>query len=181
MHRSISRFSSILLAVCLLGSIVMSVNAEETSSPAAPARPDCSSAKHRKLRMLLGEWTVSEDDKVVGHNTLSPVFGDCAVHEEWKSAGGSDGTSLTFYDSQLDIYRQTWIDNHGIILELSGGFEGDSLVLEGERPSGRDPKTTVHHRIRWTPNDGGGFQQVWTVSTDGDKTWKTIFDGRYAK
>ena len=181
MHRPIAKLSSILLAASLLGGFVMSANAEEASSPIAPARPDCSSTKHQKLRMLLGEWTVSEDDKIVGHNTLSPVFGDCAVREEWKSAGGSDGTSLTFYDSQLDIYRQTWIDSQGIVLELSGGFEGDSLVLEGRRPSVRDPKTTVHHRIRWTPNEGGGFQQVWTVSTDGDRTWKTIFNGRYAK
>jgi hypothetical protein len=181
MHRTVRIPSSLLLATILLWSLLMSAHAEEKTKPVVPAQPDCSSAKHQKLRMLIGEWTVSEGDKVVGHNTLSPVFGDCAVREEWKSAGGSDGTSLTFYDSQLDIYRQTWIDSHGIVLELSGGFDGDSLVLEGKRPSVNEPKTIVHHRIRWTPNEGGGFQQVWTVSTDGDKTWKTIFNGRYAK
>jgi hypothetical protein len=131
--------------------------------------------------MLLGEWTVTEEGKVVGHNSLTAVFGDCAVREEWRSASGSKGTSLTFYDLQLDIYRQTWIDSKGIVLELSGRFEGDSLVLEGPRPSVEDPATTVHNRIRWTPNKEGGFQQVWTVSTDGGKNWRRIFNGKYAR
>jgi hypothetical protein len=134
------------------------------------AGPDCSSAKQRKLRVLLGEWTVTEDGKVVGHNSLTPVFGDCAVREEWRSASGSQGTSLTFYDYQLDIHRQIWIDSKGVVLELSGQFDGDSLVLKGLRPSLEDPATSVHHRSRWSPNEDGGFQQAWTVSSDGGKT-----------
>jgi hypothetical protein len=180
MHAVTRPIQSAALAALLLGSSVMTASADETKKPAAPM-PDCSSAKHQKLRMLLGEWTVTEDGKVVGHNTLTPVYVDCAVREEWKSASGSEGTSLTFYDSQLDIYRQTWIDSNGIVLELSGRFEGDSLVLEGKRPSTRDPGTTVDNRITWTPNEGGGFQQVWTVSNDGGKSWKRIFNGKYAK
>ena len=91
-----------------------------TASADDSNRPDCSSIKHQKLRMLLGEWTVTEDGKVVGHNSLTSVFGDCAVREEWRSTTGSKGTSLTFYDFQLDIYRQTWIDRKGMVLELSG-------------------------------------------------------------
>lgn len=159
----------------------MPASADDSKKPAALRKPDCNSAKHQKLRMLLGEWTVTEAGDVVGHNKLTPVYGNCAVREDWKSTGSPEGTSLTFYDSQLDIYRQTWIDSNGIVLELSGGFDGDSLVLEGKRPSVRDAKVTVNNRIRWTPNNDGGFQQVWTVSTDGGKTWKQIFDGKYAK
>jgi hypothetical protein len=131
--------------------------------------------------MLLGEWTVTEDGRIVGHNSLTPVVGGCAVREEWRSASGSNGTSLSFYDSQLDIYRQTWIDSHGIVLELGGQFDGDSLVLEGIRPSVENPAIDAHHRISWTPNKEGGFQQVWTVSTDGGKTRKQIFNGKYAR
>ena len=179
MHLPFKRFRFAMFAALLLGGFTMSVHADQASNP--PPMPDCSSAKHQKLRILIGRWTVTENGKVLGHNTLTPVFGNCAVREEWKSNGGSDGTSLSFYDSQLDIYRQTWIDNQGIVLELSGQFDGDSLVLEGQRPSTEDPGTTVHNRIRWTPNDGGGFQQVWTVSSDGGKTWKQIFNGKYAK
>jgi hypothetical protein len=157
---------------------MMTASAEDSGSAAGP---DGSSPKHRNLRMLLGEWTVTEDGKVVGYNSLTPVFGDCAVREEWRSASGSKGTSLTFYDDQLDLYRQTWIDSKGVVLELSGQFDGDSLVLEGLRPAVEDPATTVHHRIRWSPNAEDGFQQVWTVSTDGGKTRKQIFNGKYAR
>jgi hypothetical protein len=174
-------FSATLGLSLLIGGMAMTVVAGESNASAPPPLPDCTSAKHQKLRMLLGNWTVTEDDKLVGHNTLTPVYGDCAVREEWKSASGSDGTSLTFYDSQLDLYRQTWIDSHGLVLELSGGFEGEALVLEGTRPSLSDPQATIHNRIRWSPNKGGGFQQLWTVSTDGGTTWKPIFNGTYAK
>ncbi len=180
MQRPVSVIRSVVFAALLLGGSGISAFADESTKPAAPPMPDCKSAKHQKLGMLLGEWTVSQAGKVVGHNKLSPVYGHCAVREEWKSAGGSEGTSLTFYDSQLDIYRQTWIDSNGLVLELSGAFDGDSLVLKGKRPSVRDPKTMVDNRIRWTPNKGGGFQQLWTVSNDGGKTWKQIFDGKYS-
>ena len=70
MHRTLRKPSTVLLAVCMLGSLAMSANAEETSGPAAPARSDCSSAKHQKLRMLLGEWTVSTD----GDKTWKTIF-----------------------------------------------------------------------------------------------------------
>lgn len=180
MHAVTRSIQSAALAALLLGSSVMTASADETKNPATPV-PDCHSAKHQKLRMLLGEWTVTEDGKVVGHNTLTPVYGDCAVREEWKSASGSEGTSLTFYDSQLDIYRQTWIDSRGIVLELSGRFDGDSLVLEGRRPGMKDPRASIDNRIRWTPDKDGGFRQEWTVSSDGGKSWKTVFDGKYAK
>jgi hypothetical protein len=133
------------------------------------------------MRMLLGEWTVTEAGKIVGHNRLTPVFGSCAVREEWRSASASHGTSLTFHDFQVDIYRQTRIDSKGMVLELSGQFDGDSLVLEGMRPSVEDPATSLHHRISWTPNEEVGFQQVWTVSTAGGKTRKQVFNGKYAR
>lgn len=180
MHRSFGMIHTAVLVTSLIGSSAMNAAAEESKKPPA-SMPDCNTAKHQRLRMLLGSWIVTEDGKEVGRNTLSPVFGDCAVREDWKASSGSIGTSLTFYDSQLDIYRQTWIDGQGIVLELKGGFEGDALVLEGQRPSMRDPGKVIDNRIRWSPNEGGGFQQVWTVSNDGGKSWKQIFNGRYAK
>lgn len=180
MFRSFGVIHAAVLVALLMGISAMNAAAEESEKPSVPM-PDCSSAKHQRLRMLLGSWIVTEGGKEVGRNTLSPVFGDCAVREEWKATSGSVGTSLTFYDSQLDIYRQTWIDGQGLVLELKGGFEGDALVLEGQRPSMRDPGNVIENRIRWSPNEGGGFQQVWTVSRDGGVSWTQFFNGRYAK
>jgi hypothetical protein len=63
---------------------IITATADDSRRPEAPASLGCSSLKHQKLRMLLGKWTITEHGKVVVHNSLTPIFGDCAVREEWR-------------------------------------------------------------------------------------------------
>jgi hypothetical protein len=51
------------------------------------------------------------------------------------------------------------------------------MVLSGTSPGDR----TSRQRITWTPLEGGRLRQHWESSGDGGRTWKTVFDGTYAR
>ena len=117
--------------------------------------------------------------RAVGKNVITKVYDGCALREEWTSAGAPfAGSSYNAYDRGRGVWHQTWVDNSGRLLLLEGGLKDGAMVLEGTTV--RDDKT-VHHRITWTPRDDGKVRQVWTISQDGATTWKTGFDGLYAR
>ena len=93
--------------------------------------------------------------------------------------GGGRGRSVNFYDRNDGQWHQVWIDDRGQPLYLSGGFDGTSMILQGET---RDTagKATLQ-RITWTPQPDGRVRQHWESSADTGKNWSTVFDGYYAR
>jgi len=80
------------------------------------------------------------------------------------------------WDSAKKRWSQTWVDDKGNVLLLTGGRQGPKMVLEGDKPQGQG---TIRNRITWTPEAGGHVHQLWETSTDGGKTWERAFDGDY--
>jgi hypothetical protein len=71
------------------------------------------------------------------------------------------------------------VDNGGLVLRLDGEFAGGKMVLSGETLDSTG--TTVLNRITWQQMAPGAVRQLWEVSMDRGKTWRTVFDGRYRK
>ena len=88
-----------------------------------------------------------------GHNRITSILGGCALREEWTGASGTHGTSLNMFDAGARRWRQTWVDDGGTVLLLTGEFEGGRMVLEGDSPAAGG--ATVRQRITWTPLPGG--------------------------
>lgn len=86
---------------------------------------------------------------------------------------------MNVFDVQTQQWHQTWIDNTGYLLKLSGGMESTSMVMSGET-RGKENKPILN-KITWTPIQNGDVRQHWQVSNDHGKTWKTAFDGLYQK
>ena len=176
--------SSVVRAVALAAlaalaalSIPFAVAAQSTAAPqAAP----CSTAEYRQFDFWIGDWEVRRPDgRVVGHNKIEPALNGCTLVEQWTSTGNSRGTSLNFYDSASRQWHQTWIDNSGSPIYLNGGLSDGKMVLESQTKNAQGQN--VHHRITWTPLEGGGVRQHWESSSDGARTWTTLFDGQYRK
>ena len=153
------------------------------ASVAADAQPPkpCTAPEHRQFDFWVGEWVVRNPaGKEAGRNRIEKSNDGCVLHERWTSSTSPyRGESLNVYDAPRKVWHQTWVDNGGLLLTLEGGLRDGAMVLEGERPAkggGRE-----HHRIRWTPGADGTLRQHWEVSGDDRRTWKTLFDGRYAK
>jgi hypothetical protein len=157
------------------------VSAADSGQAAAPtpAPKPCTAPAYREFDFWLGSWDVTNPaGKTAGTNRITGILGGCALREEWTGAGGSSGTSLNVYDADAKRWRQTWVDDRGGVLLLSGGIRKGKMVLEGDTPA--PGGATVRQRITWTPLSGGRVRQFWDSSADGGKTWKTEFDGIYA-
>lgn len=152
-------------------------------APAFGADPklpsSCADAAYRQFDYWLGDWNVATmDGKLVGRDRVQKVYGGCVVQEHWTSVDGGTGGSYSIYDFTRKVWHQTWVDSTGTLLVLEGGLKDGHMVLTGDNtlPGGR----RAMNRMSWTPIDGK-LRQLWEVSEDNGKTWKTVFDVYYTK
>ena len=154
--------------------------ASDPPAQATPAPKPCMAPAYRQFDFWLGDWDVTTPDgKAAGHNRITLILGGCALREEWTGTSGTHGTSLNMFDSGTRKWRQTWVDDGGTVLLLTGEFRGGKMVLEDDSPAAQG--TTIRQRIAWTPQSAGRVHQLWDSSADGGKSWKVEFDGMYKK
>lgn len=139
----------------------------------------CDSEEHRQFDFWIGEWEVynTGTETQVGTNVISRIENGCALRENWTSlTSTSTGTSFNYYDPATAKWNQLWLDNSGLILEISGSYSDNRMSLKSE-PKGDPPFVD---NITWTKNDDGTVRQEWRRKT-GDKDWVVLFDGTYVK
>jgi len=151
-------------------------------APPPPATPPkaCTTPEYRQFDFWLGDWNVTDPrGHAAGTSSITLEHDGCVLHEHWSGAKGGTGSSLNIYDSVTKRWHQTWVDNGGTFLELSGGFVEGRMVLEGK---GAGPKgEPLVNRIAWEKLPDGRVRQTWTVSSDGGSSWTISFDGFYTK
>ena len=115
-----TRFALVCSLLALLPGPTMTVQAQ------TPA-PSCTAAQHRQFDFWIGEWDVlNPKGKLVGRNSITRVYGNCVIREDYKGGQGYTGGSFNIYDASRDRWHQTWVDNGGLLLELDGGFRDGS-------------------------------------------------------
>lgn len=137
----------------------------------------CTEPEASQFDFWLGEWVVTANGQLAGHNKITREVGGCVLHERYTTPQGYEGESFSMYDASRDVWHQTWVDNQGLLLTIEGGFEDGQMVLEGTT-TGSNGETL--QRITWSRiDDGPEVRQLWESSTDGGQTWTTAFDGTY--
>lgn len=150
------------------------------SGAAQPAATGCPAAQHRQFDFWVGTWEVIRPNgQRAGTNRIEGILGGCALYESWEGASGSRGHSLSAWDPGDNKWHQTWVDNEGTVLMISGGLVNGEMIMEGERrlPDG----SQTLERITWTPNADSTVRQFWQSSRDRGMRWTTVFDGTYRK
>ena len=104
------------------------------ASAQQPARPSCTSAEYRQFDFWVGDWEVTDSagTTVFGTNRVASEEGRCLVHENWVGSRGGTGQSLNFFDPLKQQWEQVWVGSDGLVVQISGGLRGASMVLEGE-------------------------------------------------
>lgn len=162
------------LAALTLALSPILATAQEPVSP-----PPCAAREYRQFDFWIGSWEVTTPDgNVAGTNTIDSILSGCALRERWRGTRGMTGTSTNTYDPYAGTWHQTWVDDQGGFLLLSGGLQEDSMVLQGEMTDAEGPIT---HRITWTPVSADEVRQLWETSRDGGASWTVVFDGRYVR
>jgi hypothetical protein len=143
--------------------------------------PACAAPELRQFDFWVGRWEVRDvNGCVLGNNTIEVVNRGCGLREQWSGASGSIGTSVNTYDAARKQWHQTWIDSDGLLLVINGQFRDGAMTMSGDVVA-RDGTRTAN-RLTWRPvSERGSLRQTWEQSTDGGRSWTTVFDGFYFK
>lgn len=146
---------------------------------AGPPPNPCASPQRHQFDFWVGNWRVVDASGAFqGTNDVTSEYRGCVVQEHWKGAGGGSGSSFNTYLPGKKQWQQTWVDASGLTLQLYGGLQGTSMVLQGTRVG---KSGAVIDRITWTPLPDGRVRQHWQESDASGKRWQEIFDGYYSR
>lgn len=154
----------------------------------APSTP-CSSPEARQFDFWLGEWDLSWPAEQtsgqageVGHgtNTITRLFGDCVIEENFAFADQSFlGRSVSVYDAQAGMWRQTWVDNQGGYLMFVGNYDGETMELR--TPTVEQDGEWLVQRMVFSNIERDSLNWDWQGSRDGGETWNDLWNVTYQR
>ncbi len=145
----------------------------------------CSFPEASQFDFWVGDWNLTRSDSLHGTNRIEKLYGNCIVHENFTDPLLNYlGQSWSVYNPNYKEWQQTWIDNQGGYIALTGGKVNDSMILKtAERtvplkvsPSGKMINRMVFYNIA-----SNSFDWSWEASSDGGVTWKANWKIHYAR
>jgi hypothetical protein len=152
----------------------------------ALARYPCRTSKQAlQFDFWIGQWDVTPWSGVLnpgappGFNDVHAILEHCIVFENWKGSGGGEGKSFNYFDTNLNKWRQIWMDDSGSALDYTGEFRDGAMRFTGWTLDAQGHR--VEQKLTFTPIDSNTVRQTFEASSDGGKTWAVTFDGRYVR
>src|SRR5688572_1422568 len=129
----------------------------------------------------VGRWEVRmPDGTLIGTNTITKRDGGCSIQERWEGAGGSTGTSVSFYLPSRKEWRQVWTGSSGTSFDITGTAGNGSMHLEGTLEY-VEPNRVVAFRGTWTEGADGRVRQRLEEFDLVAQSWIVWFDGFYRR
>ena len=138
----------------------------------------CRAQEYRQFDFWVGDWQVyNPQNNSAGANLVTLEQDGCLIVEHWKGAGGVEtGTSFSYWDVRDRKWHQLYLDNSGDaghFPALTGEFKDNKMVML------TDPAASPVFRWTWYVISPQHVKQMAEQSTDGQKTWQTIWDSVY--
>ena len=141
----------------------------------------CSSPEASQFDFWIGAWNLYSADTLTGTNTIIKVMDGCTVQENFESPQIKYyGKSWSVYNSIAKIWQQTWIDNQGRYIALTGKWENGVMTLTTDARKLADGKEQVSRMIYHSIKKDH-FEWEWESTTDNGKTWKNNWHIRYER
>lgn len=148
--------------------------------------PCPNSPRAREFDFWVGNWNVtpwaaapSTNPASIGTNRVDLMLEQCMLLENWTAAGGGQGKSVNFWDTNRNKWRQVWVADGGSSLDYTGEFSDGAMRFEGwtlGRNGGR-----VLQKLTFFPVSRDTVRQLFETSSDSGRTWQSGFDGRYVR
>jgi tetratricopeptide (TPR) repeat protein len=138
----------------------------------------------RDFDFWLGEWDVyptANPGVKAGYNRISRRSSGCVILEEWESAGPHNGVSINYFDPATGKWNQKWAGSGQDIVEFYDGSYADGTMrfkFDSPAPAGGVAPTG---RLTFTNLGPDKVRQHSEQSSDGGKTWMTLYDFTYIK
>jgi len=135
----------------------------------------CTAAAYRQFDFWLGDWDAFEarGSRVEARNRVDPILNGCAIRERYAATDGLRGESISIYDAAHGVWHQTWVTNRGTLLVLAGRQIGRRMILTGPRDQPSQWRSLIRGVWIAVP---GGVRETATVSSDGGRNWRPLFD-----
>lgn len=148
------------------------------AAPAAAPAPSptaasaaCTAPELAQMDFWVGEWDVTvrgrksptsdEWAEAPGTQRIERILGGCAIAEHFAAEGPGPrwaGASYSAWDPQGRRWRQTWVDDQGSYIALTGGLEDGIMTLYGE------PREVKGERVQ--------MRMVWLDVTPTSMRWE---------
>ena len=152
------------LAICA----VSLLNAQNTN----PQKP-CTAPEASQFDFWVGSWDLTWNDTSHGTNNIQKIMGGCAVNENFNDpVMNYSGSSWSVYNVNTKLWQQTWIDNAGAYISLSGKFEHNEMALTAQPRKLPNGKEIVSRMVFFniTPES---FDWRWEATKDNGTSWQT--------
>ncbi|HET6349029.1 MAG TPA: hypothetical protein VFH88_08100 [Candidatus Krumholzibacteria bacterium] len=161
-----------LLLISLLLCLPAAALAQKNGPPPIPPETD-------QFNFWLGDWDAAMGGDAHGSNHITKRW-DRVIVEEFNGAPGSplEGHSVSVFDPNSKLWKQTWVDNQGAYLDFTGTFQEDRMILS--RAFEKNGKT-IHQRMVWYNIKPDSFDWNWERSLDDGKTWEVMWQIRYTR
>ena len=120
------------------------------------------------------------DGTLIGTNTITKRDGGCSIQERWEGAGGSTGTSVSFYLPSRGEWRQVWTGSGGTLFDITGKSGNGSMQMEGTIEY-VETNRVVAFRGTWTEGSDGRVRQRLEEFDLAAQAWVVWFDGFYRR
>ena len=153
----------------------------------APASPGQTTAVHpcnapecSQFDFWLGEWELTWNDTTKGTNSIKKILDGSVVSENFNDPGGHyQGMSWSMYNFQKRQWQQTWVDNQGGYIILTGNYNNGEMILSTQPVVSAQGKTIVS-RMKFYHIQAASFDWNWESSTD-NKTWNLNWKIHYQR
>ena len=155
------------------------------AAPAPPPAP-CTSPESRQLDFWVGEWDLSwpgPGGKPGGTatNRVEKTLGGCVIEEHFTANGANAmlGHSVSTYNPLEKVWKQTWVDNQGGYIALTGEFKDGEmrLISHGTAPDG---KPTMGRMVFYNIKPDS-FDWRWESSKDNGANWNLQWPIHYQR
>ncbi len=148
-------------------------------------QPSPASDQAKAFDFWVGNWSCAGDSfdaagkatKTEATNSIAKILDSKVVEENFKM-GTFVGTSHSVYDPAAKLWRQTWVDNQGSYIALTGKFAIGKMILQ-TIPNPLKPKTASRMVFKNIKKDS--FDWNWESSVDAAKTWKLAWHLHYTR
>ena len=129
------------------------------------------------------KWVDGQGNPGTGTNHISLITGDKVLHENFQILTGPNagflGTSISVFNPNTKMWHQTWMDNQGGNIVLTGEVVGDKRIFKTaiQNINGQQ----IQSRMVFFNIQSNQFTWDWERSTDGGKTWNLNWRIEYSK
>jgi len=167
--------------ICLFFLLTITSNSKSQTNAQKP----CSAPQASEFDFWVGDWNLTWSDSLHGNNRIEKIFGNCTVHENFSDPKLNYlGQSWSVYNVNYKQWQQTWVDNQGGYIALTGGMVGDSMILstpERNVPSKISPTGKMINRMVYYNIKPDSFDWSWESSNDGGTSWKPNWQIHYTR